>query len=97
MTTHQYYQMDDSPFPSDGTDAEGTGGPYNPFEFKPPGVEEVATCIDSLSEAFVPISNANYAVTFDYAGETHLMQMNGAALVALQSIAPGCPFTAVQM
>lgn len=66
---------------------------FDTSESKPASGDENIPC----DEPFVPIASVTYAVTFDYMGETHLMQMNGAALVALQSIALGCSFTTVQM
>ena len=88
---------DDSAPQSTETDVDNTAGSYDPFELNPPSGEEMEPCMDQHEEPFSHTPCVTYAVTFICKGETYFMQMNGAALVALQSIAPGCPFTAVQI
>lgn len=91
------FRGDDSALPSTETDVDDTGGLYDPFESNPQSGEEMVPCVDPLDEPFSPTPSVTYAVTFVCHGETYFMQMNGAALVALQLIAPGCPFTWVEI
>ena len=92
-----YGRFDDSAPQSAETDVDATEDVFNPFEAHPPSSDEMEPCLDQDEEPFSYTPGVMYAVTFECQGETFFMQMNGAALVALQTIAPGCPFIVVQI